>query len=213
VRLSELDKFGRVRLSPNFFMRDFLYSEVAVTHGINNVPDDADLAIASGTRLCTEVLEPIVAMFGPIAIRSGFRSAKLNAFAAANRFHCARNEKNFAYHIWDHRDGQGHSGAAACIVVPWVLDNLQQSQLDEFALFMHERLDYHRMTFFRRHATLNIGWHEAPRREVFSYWPKPRWVLSSAGGQQRDRALQQTQLFQEPLVLRSGQAEPEEFAK
>lgn len=181
MKLRELDKLGRVRLSRHFYMRDFLFSEVAVTHGIDNVPDDPALAIATGTRLCTEVLEPIVEQFGPIAIRSGFRSAKLNAFAAANRLQCASNEKNFAYHIWDHRDAEGHAGAAACIVVPWVLDNLEQSRLDEFALFLHERLGYHRMTFFRRHATLNIGWHEAPRREIFSYWPKPRWVLREGG--------------------------------
>lgn len=184
MRYQDLDKFGRTRLSRHFYMRDFLYSEVAVVYGIKNIPDDPELAIATGKRLCTEVLEPIVAMFGPIAIRSGFRSAKLNAFAAANRLQCARNEKNFAYHIWDHRDAQGHSGAAACIVVPWVLDNLQQSRLDELALYLHERLSYHRMTFFRQHATFNIGWHEKPRREIFAYWPKPRWIMRGDGEQQ-----------------------------
>ncbi|MGJ8626178.1 MAG: hypothetical protein ACSHXB_04385 [Sulfitobacter sp.] len=51
-------------------------------------------------------------------IRSGFRSAKLNAFGASKGLMCAGNAKNYAYHIWDHRDENGHAGAAACIVIP-----------------------------------------------------------------------------------------------
>ncbi|WP_108462320.1 hypothetical protein [Devosia naphthalenivorans] len=204
MQIRELDSFGRVRLSRHFFMRDFLYSEVAAKHGINNVPDDPDLAIATGKRLCTEVLEPIVSMFGPIAIRSGFRSAKLNEFASAHRLQCASNEKNFAYHIWDHRDVQGHSGAAACIVVPWVIDNLQQSRLDDFALFLHERLNYHRMVFFRSHATLNIGWHEAPRREILSYWPKPRTVLRVGQAAQGSLSLEPNHMAPETYQRPAG---------
>ncbi|MBK7472158.1 MAG: hypothetical protein IPI73_17655 [Betaproteobacteria bacterium] len=34
----KLEDFGRIRLSQNFFMRDFLYSEIAAWHGLRNVP-------------------------------------------------------------------------------------------------------------------------------------------------------------------------------
>ncbi|MEE4346540.1 MAG: hypothetical protein V2I53_07090 [Paracoccaceae bacterium] len=54
-----LDDLGRVRLSPSFYMRDFLHSEVAAFHGIPNIPDDPDLAIAAGRRLCADLLEPL----------------------------------------------------------------------------------------------------------------------------------------------------------
>jgi hypothetical protein len=37
-----------VRLSPSFFMRDFLYSEIANFHGIPNIPDHPDKAIEAG---------------------------------------------------------------------------------------------------------------------------------------------------------------------
>jgi hypothetical protein len=50
---------GRVRLSRSFFMRDFLHSEIAAVHGISNMPDDPDLAIAAGRRLCEDLLEPL----------------------------------------------------------------------------------------------------------------------------------------------------------
>jgi hypothetical protein len=42
------ETFGRVRLSKSFFMREFLYSEIAVIQGMLNLPDDPDLAIAAG---------------------------------------------------------------------------------------------------------------------------------------------------------------------
>ena len=38
--VKSLEDLGRVRLSENFFMRDFLYSEVANLYGLPNIPDD-----------------------------------------------------------------------------------------------------------------------------------------------------------------------------
>lgn len=54
--VSALEDLGRVRLSENFFMRDMLYSEIANHYGIPNIPDDPELAIVAGTRLCEELL-------------------------------------------------------------------------------------------------------------------------------------------------------------
>ena len=51
-----LEDLGRVRLSANFFLRDFLYSEIAVINGFANIPDDPDLAIAAGKRLCESLV-------------------------------------------------------------------------------------------------------------------------------------------------------------
>ena len=59
--LKSLEALGRVRLSPSFFMRDFLHSEVAQIEGLLNVPVDPDLAIEAGRNLCKNVLEPIQA--------------------------------------------------------------------------------------------------------------------------------------------------------
>jgi hypothetical protein len=78
--MNALEDFGRVRLSPNFFMRDFLYSEIAGFHGVPNLPDDPDLAIAAGRQLCETLLEPLQATFGRLAIRSGFRSRRVTEF-------------------------------------------------------------------------------------------------------------------------------------
>lgn len=79
-----LEELGRVRLSRNFFMRDFLYSEIANLHGIPNIPDDPDLAVEAGARLCQELLEPLNATFGRIAIRSAYRSCAVNGFGKSS---------------------------------------------------------------------------------------------------------------------------------
>jgi hypothetical protein len=75
-----LEELGRVRLSASFFMRDFLHSEIADFHGIPNIPDDPDLAIAAGRKLCEQLLEPLQATFGRVAIRSAYRAPAVNEF-------------------------------------------------------------------------------------------------------------------------------------
>jgi hypothetical protein len=112
------ENLGRVRLSRSFFMRDFLHSEIAAIHGISNMPDDPDLAIEAGRRLCEELLEPLQAVFGRVAIRSAYRSVVLNAYGNAHGYNCASNERNYARHIWDRRDASGCMGAVACVVLP-----------------------------------------------------------------------------------------------
>ena len=64
-----------------------------------------------------ELLEPLQATFGRIAVRSGYRSPIINEFGNRNKLNCASNEANYAAHIWDYADVQGGRGATACIVV------------------------------------------------------------------------------------------------
>src|SRR5215467_13073480 len=87
-----LEELSRVRLSRSFFMRDFLYSDISNLHGIPNVPDDPDLAIAAGKRLCEDLLEPLQESFGRLAIRSAYRSAAVNAYGNDRHYNCASNE-------------------------------------------------------------------------------------------------------------------------
>lgn len=101
-----LDELGRVQLSPSFFMRDFLYSEISQIEGIPNIPENPDIAIEVGKRLCCEVLEPIQEKLGKISIRSAYRSPAVNAKGAENKnqYNCSSNEASYADHIWDFPD-------------------------------------------------------------------------------------------------------------
>jgi hypothetical protein len=62
VRAAE--EFSRVRLSQSFFMRDFLFSEIAAIERMSNLPDNPKLAIQAGRGLCENLLEPLQATFG-----------------------------------------------------------------------------------------------------------------------------------------------------
>ena len=178
-----LTELGRVRLSKSFFMRDMLYSEIAQVHGLLNVPDDPDLAIEAGARLCEELLEPLQDHWGRIAVRSAYRSREVNAFGnrmqreAKAGYTCASNEANAGRHIWDMRDKNGHIGAMACVVVPSFWDQHQQpGDWQILARWIDENLPYSQLYFYPTYWAVNIGWHEKPERRIDSYAePKGRW--------------------------------------
>lgn len=178
-----LEDLGRVRLSRHFFLRDFLYSEIAAFHGRQNIPGDPDLAIEAGRHLCAELLDPLVETFGPIHIRSSFRSAELNHFGATEvrPQRCAANPANYAGHIWDRRDSMGRMGACACIVVPWFADQYAQGRdWRDLAWWVHDHLPYSAQWYFPKLAAFNLTWREDPARSIDGYMPR-RVQLLRAG--------------------------------
>ncbi len=179
--MKALEELGRVRLSRSFFMRDFLYSEIANFHGIPNLPEDPDLAIAAGRRLCADLLEPLRASFGGLAIRSAYRSAEVNGYGNEHDLNCASNQANHGQHIWDRRDAGGCMGATACVVVPWFADRYAEgADWRALAWWMHDHLSYSSLYFFPKLAAFNINWHERPKRDIRSYI-HPMGILTRPG--------------------------------
>ncbi|MEO1152868.1 MAG: hypothetical protein AAFX59_03195 [Pseudomonadota bacterium] len=189
-----LEDLGRVRLSTYFFMRNFLNSEIGNFHGVPNIPEDPDLAIAAGRRLAAELLDPLHETFGAVEIRSGYRSPTLNHFGATEvrPQKCAQNEKNYAGHIWDRRDGNGRMGATVSIAIPWFAVRYAQGRdWCDLAWWVHDHLPYHEMYFFPKLAAFNLTWREAPQRRILSYIA-PRGTLLAAGAEP-DKPLTQRQ--------------------
>lgn len=165
-----LEELGRVRLSKSFFFRDFLYSEIANFYGMPNIPENPDLAIEVGKKLCEELLEPLNATFGRLEIRSAYRSPTINAFGNENKLGCASNESNYAGHIWDHLDSERRMGATACVVVPWFADRYEGgADWRALAYWIHNHLPYSDLYFFPKLCAFNISWHEKPTRSIRSY--------------------------------------------
>lgn len=190
--VKSLTDLGRVRLSRHFQMREFLHSEVASFHGLPNIPDDPDLAVAAGTRLCEELLEPLNATFGRIVIRSGYRSEAVNGFcnrmqkAGKAGYGCAANEATHAGHIWDRRDAAGRMGAMATVMIPWLADRLAAGgDWRAMAWWVHDHLPYASMQVFPVHGAFNIGWREDPPRLITSF-AAPKGKLTGPGMANRD---------------------------
>lgn len=173
-----LEDLGRVRLSKTFFMRDFLYSEISQVEGIPNIPDNPDAAIEAGQQLCEQLLEPLQDRFGRIAIRSAYRSTGVNEKGAenGNQYGCAANKNNYARHIWDHPDAEGHIGAMACIVVPALLPWYEKTKdWTPLAWWIHDNLPYTSQYWFPRLAAVNLGWRANPaiKQSIQTYVANP----------------------------------------
>ena len=151
------EAFGRVRLSRSFFMRDFLYSEIAdVPGGLTNLPDDPELAVAAGRCLCGKFPgtaagnlrssgDPLV-----LSVTGGERPWQRTGF------NCAANQRNFARHIWDRRSERG-IGAVACIVIPWLVDRMADgASWQAMAWWVHDHLPYSELQFFPKLAAFQI---------------------------------------------------------
>ena len=168
--VAALEELGNFRLSKSFYMREFLYSETAVIHGLQNVPDNPDLAIEVGKHLCAELLEPLNATFGRVAIRSSFRSCAVNQVCNEQKYGCAKNEANYAGHIWDRLDAEGLKGATACVALPWFTDRYAQgADWRALAYWIHDHLSYSEIQFFPAICAFNISWHQKPKRTIHSY--------------------------------------------
>jgi hypothetical protein len=177
-----LETLGRVRLSQNFFMRDFLHSEIASFYGMQNIPDDPDLAIAAGRKLCEEALEPLMARFGRISIRSGYRSIEVNGFGNRHKLNCGSNESSFGGHIWDRRSSEGEMGACATIVVHALIPWYERTrQWEPLAWWIHDHLPYDELEFFPHYAAFNYGHGDRQRRRIRSYIPPRRGWLTKPG--------------------------------
>ncbi|MBT4288111.1 MAG: peptidase M15 [Deltaproteobacteria bacterium] len=176
--VKSLEQFGRTRLSENFFMRDFLYSEISQIESVPNIPDDTDLAVQAGKMLCKKVLEPIREKLGRISIRSAFRSCKVNDIGAKKKFNCANNESNYGRHIWDRRDSDGFMGATACIIVNSYIDYYENNSHDwlPLAWWLHDNItEYASICFFPKYCAFNISWNENPdyHKEISSWIKHP----------------------------------------
>ncbi len=175
--VAELTELGRVRLSENFFMRDMLYSEVANFHGLQNLPEDPELAVAAGRRLCEAALEPLHRAFGGVALRSAYRAPAVNDFCYRRRapgktdYFCSDNEFNRARHIWDRRDAAGYLGATASIVIPWYLPRFEESgDFRPLAWWIRDNLPgYAEASFYPWLCAFNIRWYEGPSEGAITF--------------------------------------------
>ena len=170
-----LEKLGRIRLSPSFHMREFLYSEIAVEYQIRNVPDAGRVAdaVSAGRQLCHRLLEPLQQAFGRIHIRSGYRSRAVNQ-AGVKKHNCASN--NDGVHTWEYpKNGHG-AGATACISIPSVSKAVLAGEATELAMawWIHDHMkDWSFIEVFATprwsdEVAFNIGWHEVPMKVILN---------------------------------------------
>lgn len=103
-----------MQLSPHFSLAEFEHTDTGLP---NAVPP---ALIPSLRALCTKVLEPIRAHFGPVTLNSGYRSPKVNA--AVGGAPTSQHAKGQAADI-------EVASASNLALAQWVRDNLSFDQL------------------------------------------------------------------------------------
>jgi hypothetical protein len=78
-------------------------------------------------------------------------------------------------------------GASTTVVVPWLIDRVTEGVTWEaMAWWIHDNLPYSELQFFPKLFAFNIGWHEAPKRTIYSFiaprgfLTKPRFSTTMA---------------------------------
>ena len=71
-----MSKRKNFMLSPHFTYEEMTRSQWAEDHGIDNTPDE--LQLAGLINLCWKLGEPLREVFGPIVVTSGFRCPAVN---------------------------------------------------------------------------------------------------------------------------------------
>lgn len=180
-----LETLGRERLSRHFWMREFLHSEIGSFHGIPNIPDDPNLALERGRAFANTLLDPLEETFGRIFVRSGYRSARLNAFGNERGLNCARNAYPLECHIWDLPD---RPVAGASVVIPWFAEHHAKGRdWRDLAWWLHDHLDYSEIFFFPKLCAFNLAWRLNPLRRIDSYIA-PKGTLLKPGAEPSEGA-------------------------
>jgi hypothetical protein len=97
---AQLEEFGRTRLSPNFFMREFLQSEIATWHGMRNVPENPERAVWAGQQLCNHLLEPLQPRLVVSTCAPG--TARPKSMRQPTQAQLRKQRENYGSHIWDY---------------------------------------------------------------------------------------------------------------
>lgn len=192
-----LETLGRVRLSRYFYMREFLYSEIANFHQLRNMPVDPDLAIQRGRAFCEGLLDPLEETFGRVAVRSGYRAPEVNRFGNENGLNCARNDYPLECHIWDLPKVEV---AGASIVIPWFADRYEQGRdWRDMAYWLYDHLPFAEVWFFPKLCAFNLSWRPETPRRIDSYIA-PKGTLVKANAEPLEpRALRQKRYADFPV--------------
>ena len=167
-------ELSRTRLSPNFILRDFLFSTDAAAAGHSNFPsDDADLVVKSGKQLCGQVLEPILAKFGRFAITFGYQARSM-LDSPAQQADPKYDRESSQPHQWD-RDTQGSDVYAHVDILPYCVEDRMVTK-QEFAHWCMMNLDIDLLMQFPDSNVYCTTISPKPRR----YWWE--WTHRENGG-------------------------------
>ncbi|MFH2140168.1 MAG: hypothetical protein ABII63_05175 [Pseudomonadota bacterium] len=195
-RIDLLEELSLVRLSPNFIMRDLMYSTEVSAMGLSNYPEHPEMVIRAGKLLCEKVLEPVLEKFGRFAITFGYqcRAGVERHMSEKQRLERPRSSSP---HQWD-RGTFGDEVYARVDILVFAVEDGFVSKM-EFGHWLMNNLDIDLLMMWKRANICCISISPKPRRVWFE-WGDP------ALGQPRRETFMGTHYWQNiyPLLLDSA---------
>ncbi|HQR04011.1 MAG: hypothetical protein JSR19_09695 [Proteobacteria bacterium] len=163
----ELDALSYTRISPNFLLRELLYSTESAAMGLPNMPEDPGMVIRSGKALAERVLEPVLERWGRFWITFGYqcRAAIEADMSAAQR---AANPRGSNPHMWD-RLTHGEAVYARVDLWPKAVEDGLVSKYD-FGRWMMATLDIDLLMIWRRSNVFCVTISDYSPRRVWLEW-------------------------------------------
>ena len=165
----DYDKLSRTRLSPNFILRDFLFSTEVARFGYTNYPsDDVKQVIESGRQLCAKVLEPILEHLGRCDITFGYMSRESieRGWIPEDRI---SKKRSSSPHQWD-RGTFGAKIYARVDVLPFCVEDGLVSRHD-FGQWMMHHLDIDLLMQYHQSNVYCVTISPKPRRVWLEWVP------------------------------------------
>lgn len=173
VLYDQYEELCLTRLSPNFILRDFMFSTEAAVAGHSNFPsDNVGQVIKSAQQLCNQLLEPILSQFGRFAITFGYqcRETMERTWSEADK---KMKAKSSSPHQFD-RGSFGNEVYARVDILPFCVEDGKVSK-EEFARWCMMNLDIDLFQMWDKANIFCITISPRPRR----VWYK--WVAQGKG--------------------------------
>lgn len=165
----DYDALSRTRLSPNYILRDFLFSTEAARFGHSNYPsDDVNQVIASGKLFCDKVMEPVLEKFGRCAITFGYMSRETIERGWTLEDRISKKHSSSPHH-WD-RGTFGKEVYARVDILPFCVEDGHISRQDFGQWIMHN-LDIDLLMQYRRSNVYCVTISPKPRRVWLEWVP------------------------------------------
>lgn len=141
---------SRITMSKYFRLREFCQHDLALIHGIKNVPNE--IGVARGRLLAQRLLDPAYEHFGELRILQGYVSPALNRI----RQGAGAVASPTSLHMWDQKPEAGLNYGIACDFCIKGREGDVQAQRELVEFYGQSDLPWHNILVFPRTSSIHL---------------------------------------------------------
>jgi hypothetical protein len=151
-----------IRVGEYYLLSDFLFNNLAIIHGVPNMPESFDGDEVAGIKgLCEAILDPVAKQFGKPSITHAFQSLEL--------WEAKYGEKGSPNDLHSYRLNRGGVGGAADILC-------HGHEPDTIARWIRDRCEFDRLIVYPDRPILCVAWTSVKPRSHCKTWLRGKYV-------------------------------------